>query len=93
MQHFRLNSALANETKSGKKRQKAETRFPDVVPLHLKIGDGHRSSSDTPYLLRASLRQVCNCKSETKYQQRNREKYNYLFLFIDVLFLHNQLNN
>ena len=35
MQHFRLNSALANETKSGKKRQKAETGFSDVVPLHL----------------------------------------------------------
>ena len=35
IQLFRLDSALANETKSGKKRQKAETGFPDVVPLHL----------------------------------------------------------
>ena len=35
MQVFRLDSALANETKSGKKRKKAETGFPDVVPLHL----------------------------------------------------------
>ncbi len=35
MQVFRLNSALANETKSGKKRQKAEGTFPDVVTLQL----------------------------------------------------------
>ena len=35
MQVFRLDSTLANETKSGKKRQKAETGFPHVVPLHL----------------------------------------------------------
>ena len=35
IQLFRLDSALANETKSGKKRKKAEVRFPDVVPLHL----------------------------------------------------------
>lgn len=33
MQVFRLVSALADETKSGKKRQKAEEGFPDVVPL------------------------------------------------------------
>ena len=35
MQVFSLDSALANEVKSGKKRQKAEGTFPDVVPLHL----------------------------------------------------------
>ena len=35
MQVFRLVSALANETKSGKKRKKAEGTFPDVVPLQL----------------------------------------------------------
>ena len=34
IQLFRLDSALADDTKSGKKRQKAEGRFPDVVPLH-----------------------------------------------------------
>ena len=35
IQHFRLDSVLANETKSGKKRKKAETGFPDVVTLQL----------------------------------------------------------
>ena len=35
MQVFSLVSALTDETKSGKKRQKAEVSFPDVVPLHL----------------------------------------------------------
>ena len=35
MQVFRLVSALADETKSGKKRKKAEGTFSDVVTLHL----------------------------------------------------------
>ena len=35
MQGFSIVSALKDETKSGKKRQKAEVSFPDVVHLYL----------------------------------------------------------
>ena len=36
-----------------------------LLNLHSEIKDGHRSSSDTPYFFRASLRRICTQKSET----------------------------
>ena len=57
------NFALANRRRAPLfERQALFASCESSTSLHSQIRDGHRSSSDKPYLLRASLRQVCSRK-------------------------------